>query len=811
MKISVIIYADSPNAVFERCLLFVKGQSRQADEVIIMDTERNGEREALAREYLGGLCRYHYHEKEKRYHVEAARCRNQAAGEAGGDVLLFMNDDIILPNEHLQKLGILFESDDVNACVFRNRYLKQPVTDADTDLMRISYIDWKHLAKFDYSPHRDKYLIHSRYPWGENVLTCYAVESSIFKLCGGFDEQIAIYAGSDANFIYRISRCGAKIFYPPEMAVYVQQKERYPVVRWRASGGEYTAYHTHEQRAMEWFDIKTLWKRIVDYNRYHPGKCLFSRHGTFQLAARYQKELTQCVIVLLVDCVPNVAKTAQIAALAGSSLKLYIVSLLPEKSSAVEELMRAVSGSSAVFCHWRRKEEWEDLCRLLKLSAIVSRTSSNRNLIQCIETQKAGWIERKNKLEKDIINELDYEIYAQDCIVKRSSEELADLPQTGTPLKPTQYEGLSFKHWDLSSYPYKHEPGFSLPPRTISFRLTYMCNLRCKMCGQWGISGIYNDKDKDFLKQYLPIEVLKQVVDETAEQCPGMYYIWGGEPMLHPDYVELIRYIKQKGIFCTTTTNGMFLKKYARTLCEIGTEFIRISLDGTEKIHNDIRNNPNCYQTVMEGIREITDIKKQMHMAVYPILECDSVIIKDNYKYLEEYIETMSSVGGINSINFSHPIYSNPDVGRRHAAEFIKEFEITPSAWNGFVTEEEKLDVDELIEIIGRIQSKQYSVPVNFDPPMRGLDDIRLHYTNIEKLYNKRFCTVPWIWVEIHPDGNVSFCEDFCDYYIGNLYEKSFNEIWNSKAAQKYRKVLLRRNQFPICNYCGLLCHDSDF
>lgn len=806
MKITVIIFANSKDDILENCLHAISMQKRAADEVIVADTETD--REVLVKSVLGNQCIYHFHAKEKRYHVETARCFNAAAAIASGTLLVFMNDCVLLPPDHLRKMEILFHSDSIGAAVFQQQYLSRPVSKEGSALSRICYKDMLNLAKLDYPALRDKHLIYRKYPWGQTNLLCYAVRKEDFDDVSGYDEQLAVYAGSDANLIYKLSQQNIKIVYPPEMDVYIQKKEQYPAVRWRASGSEYTAYCVPETNAMDWFSIKTLIKQIIDYNRYHAGKCMLSGLGSHSLATRFNEKDADTALILLIDCIPDETVKAQMTSLAKRDVPIYLVSLLPKDTAVTETLMEQFVGyQNVVFCKWLKKEEWETICQILKLMEVVKRTSHHADFMDYIQVQRAELLNRKLRLENDICNTLDYEPAAQKYIVRKMSAGLSDECSTAISIPD---EKLTIKIFNFPSFSYQHKPGFSLPPRTISFRLTYACNLHCKMCGQWGKNGIYLDKDSTFIKQHLPIEILKKTVDETAIFSPGMYYIWGGEPLLHPDYLELVRYIKQKGIYCTTTTNGMFLKKYAKELCEIGTEFIRISLDGTEQIHNSIRGNPNCYQTVMEAIHEITRIKKELH-TVYPIIECDSVIIKDNYQQIESYIEEISAIDGINSINFSHPIYSNQDVGKRQAAEYQKEFGLSATAWCGFATDEEKLDPDELIAIVNRIQHKQYRIPVNFDPPMRSLSDIRLHYTDIEKLYSKRFCTVPWIWVEIHPDGKVSFCEDFCDYYIGNLYNDDFFSIWNGEAAQKYRNVLLKRNQFPICSYCGLLCHDADF
>ena len=40
----------------------------------------------------------------------------------------------------------------------------------------------------------------------------------------------------------------------------------------------------------------------------------------------------------------------------------------------------------------------------------------------------------------------------------------------------------------------------SEPPKSVELQLTYSCNLRCRMCGQWGPNGIFK-KNIHYLKK----------------------------------------------------------------------------------------------------------------------------------------------------------------------------------------------------------------------------------------------------------------------------------------------------------------------
>ena len=105
----------------------------------------------------------------------------------------------------------------------------------------------------------------------------------------------------------------------------------------------------------------------------------------------------------------------------------------------------------------------------------------------------------------------------------------------------------------LAGLAYNFGQGRSSCPESITFFLTRLCNLRCKMCGQWQNPIIKKSDEltlnqwKDFIKN-LPYKNL------TVQ-------IWGGEPFLAKGLTGLIHTIKDKGYKCLVITNGYFLNK----------------------------------------------------------------------------------------------------------------------------------------------------------------------------------------------------------------------------------------------------------
>jgi MoaA/NifB/PqqE/SkfB family radical SAM enzyme len=84
--------------------------------------------------------------------------------------------------------------------------------------------------------------------------------------------------------------------------------------------------------------------------------------------------------------------------------------------------------------------------------------------------------------------------------------------------------------------------GRSSLPEAITLFLTHRCNLRCKMCGQWGESGVTKNMDTATVRGELGLGELKRFVKEIRYFRPNVT-LFGGEPLLYAGCPELVREI----------------------------------------------------------------------------------------------------------------------------------------------------------------------------------------------------------------------------------------------------------------------------
>lgn len=93
--------------------------------------------------------------------------------------------------------------------------------------------------------------------------------------------------------------------------------------------------------------------------------------------------------------------------------------------------------------------------------------------------------------------------------------------------------------------------GFHLDtPPLVWLELTRRCNLTCPHCYIHGGEARENE---------MPTSEFYRLLDEFAQMGVWAVAFTGGEPTLHPEFGNLVRYARQKNLLVGIATNGMFL------------------------------------------------------------------------------------------------------------------------------------------------------------------------------------------------------------------------------------------------------------
>ena len=113
--------------------------------------------------------------------------------------------------------------------------------------------------------------------------------------------------------------------------------------------------------------------------------------------------------------------------------------------------------------------------------------------------------------------------------------------------------------------------------KNAEFELTHSCNLHCIHC----YSKLHTGSE-------LPTEKIKDIIKELKENKINEVHLNGGEPLIRKDLPEIIAYSEKIGMRTVLETNAILLTK-PEIFKNTRQLIIRASIDGPEKIHNQIR------------------------------------------------------------------------------------------------------------------------------------------------------------------------------------------------------------------------------
>jgi MoaA/NifB/PqqE/SkfB family radical SAM enzyme len=360
-------------------------------------------------------------------------------------------------------------------------------------------------------------------------------------------------------------------------------------------------------------------------------------------------------------------------------------------------------------------------------------------------------------------------------------------------------------------------------PTFVQLRLTNLCNLRCKMCGQWGDTGVFREHGNDSategeeerhrirelvgLERQLGLADYDRLLDELAPHEP-IISLFGGEPFLYPDILPLIRGVKRRGLTLTVITNGGLLERCARELVEAGIDSIAVSFDGPPDLHNHIRGQATSFQKAAAGVRAVVEWRKRLGralpvlLAIFPITELNIEQAEAGFNCLREL--------PLDVINIGLRWFVPPEVGVHYEQVMREAFGVAATSWRGFefvwpqseTGSRQVADLARFLKVLRRRRLFDWAAGphVSFVPDVKP-DDVPAYFSEHGRTFGHNLCPVAWYFAQVEPDGEVCFCGDFPDYSIGSVRSESFRAIWTGEKATAFRRKLARE-PLPICARC---------
>jgi MoaA/NifB/PqqE/SkfB family radical SAM enzyme len=181
-------------------------------------------------------------------------------------------------------------------------------------------------------------------------------------------------------------------------------------------------------------------------------------------------------------------------------------------------------------------------------------------------------------------------------------------------------------------------------PISISFEPTTSCNLRCPECP----SGL-----RAFTRPTGMLEnsFFRQTIDDIHKDLLYLIFYFQGEPYLNPEFLNMVKYAHDKGIYTATSTNAHYLtEEKAKQTVESGLDRLIISIDGTtQDVYQQYRVGGKL-EKVLEGARNIVKWKKELKSKT-PFIFFQFLVVKPNEHQIEE-VKQLGKEIGVDQVRF---------------------------------------------------------------------------------------------------------------------------------------------------------------
>jgi SynChlorMet cassette radical SAM/SPASM protein ScmF len=312
-----------------------------------------------------------------------------------------------------------------------------------------------------------------------------------------------------------------------------------------------------------------------------------------------------------------------------------------------------------------------------------------------------------------------------------------------------------------------------VPPLTsLYLYIAGSCNLACRHC--WISPTFEPDNSKG---QFLKVEYIDKAVKEAKPLGLQSVKLTGGEPMLHPQFREIVEFLDDEGIGIIIETNGTlidadlagFLKSKKRA------HFISVSLDGAAAAsHEALRGVPGSFDQAVQGI------KKLAGAGFHPQLIC--TLHKDNEHEIDRIIALAKDLGcGSVKFNILQQIGRGDGFYAKNGLN-IKEI---LTVYNDF--SEKSIDISDL--------SIHFDIPIAFKP-IREI----LHGPNAR-------CAIHNV-LGILANGDLALCgigTTEKKYVFGNIASDRIQTIWKNNQILNEIRINIPFKFEGICGECIFL------
>ncbi|MCI5192738.1 MAG: radical SAM/SPASM domain-containing protein [Candidatus Electrothrix sp. AU1_5] len=352
-------------------------------------------------------------------------------------------------------------------------------------------------------------------------------------------------------------------------------------------------------------------------------------------------------------------------------------------------------------------------------------------------------------------------------------------------------------------------------PMDIEMEITHRCNLSCRFCFQREESIKANNQPRKVPYGELDVSIIEKVLRETSEVKSDLY-MHGGEPLMHQEWNDVAKVFEKYPRRLRLSTNGLLLEKRMESILRISKNLVIVfSLHGF-KGSFDTYSRKGMYDQSNRNLKLILSLKKK---GVYRGLVTINCVLNEqvipNLFNFTKYCERI----GVDQLIISYPWYISDHTRRKMDMYYESHFswlnsksklENNKPSWYNYSFHLDPSVTNTLCNQIDKIESTKRKLPIRFHPDLKK-NEIYGHISGKNRVTRrKQYCMNITKQMFILPNGNVSACKVFNEFYAGNIYKQSLIDIWKGERMNNIRKIMnnsFNDGSWPVgvCSKCNLL------
>ncbi|MBT4793027.1 MAG: radical SAM protein, partial [Halobacteriovoraceae bacterium] len=155
--------------------------------------------------------------------------------------------------------------------------------------------------------------------------------------------------------------------------------------------------------------------------------------------------------------------------------------------------------------------------------------------------------------------------------------------------------------------------------RNVTLSITHRCNIKCSMC--FYHLNLHDAKEMN-------LETFKKIIQQVHKTKPGII-LTGGEPFMHKNLVEFVKYAKSFNLPVQIFTNGTLMKpEVLHQLFDAKLDYLNITVLGNKEVHDTVAQVKGSYDRLVKNLEYASQIKASTKIIL-------------NYSITPESVETL--------------------------------------------------------------------------------------------------------------------------------------------------------------------------